>query len=139
MSLRLNRLWKTKEFYLTIAGLRANGQFKLTLWAAREQCRLRFHEHMQRLRHLYSLSDPGMDPEVRERWSKQLLGFGAQRARRVSSFPCEPRKYADLTDVEKNLIHKSKLQTELRREADDLDDLNDAFSSGSWVCSFAIR
>ena len=74
VSASLQKVWKTREFYLTITKLRASGTFKMTLWAARAQARLRHHEYLQRMRHLFSLDNPDMDPAERERWSLKLLG-----------------------------------------------------------------
>ena len=81
VSARLTGVWKTKEFFVTIQRLRGHGECKLTLWAAKEQCRLRQHAYIQRLRHLHSMGDPDEDPDERERWSAELLGFGALRLR----------------------------------------------------------
>ena len=104
-----------KEFHLTLAKLRS-GDFKLTLWPATEQCRLRYHEHLQRLRHLHSLSEIGTDSAFRDQVSQEVLGVGGiHRAKEASeTFSTEPKRLSDLTGDERVRIRKAQLQKEVR-------------------------
>ena len=125
------------QFHLTLAGLKESpGQFKLTVWAASQQCRLRLHEHLERLRHLHALSDLGLNSEYRDRVSQEVLGIGGiPRLMRTSAFPSEPKRYSDLTDMEKDQIRKARLQCTLRAKVENSDELDSLFVPGSWICT----
>ena len=56
--------------------------------------------------------------------------------REVPSAPSPPRFWHHLAPLERDRFMFSQVQTEKRMEVEDLNDLNNAFTEGSWVCSY---
>ena len=132
----MRKRWRLNEFHLTLEKLNQSGQFKLTVWAASQQARLRLHEHEERLHHLHSLSGLGLHSEHRDQLQRDLLGVGGiQRLQWESEFPMEPKKYSELTDQERDRIKKSRLLCKIRAKIENSTELDSFFAPCTWICT----